>query len=192
MKKIYTLILAAVVLFCSCKTATKAFEKGNYEDAVSLAVKKLQKDGNDDAAKAILQNAYKQAVVDREAEIRTLSNSSSDSRFEKIYREYAGLQSLYETVNRSSIAMQAVAATDYSSYVQTYKEKAGEIYFEKGLALMEKGDRNSYRDAYDAFRAAYRFKNDSEVKAKMDEAHDAAVVKVRLVSGDNYNTGTST
>jgi hypothetical protein len=141
MKKIYTLILAATIIFSSCKTATKAFEKGNYEDAVSLSVKKLQKDGNDETAKAILQNAYKQAVASREAEIRILSNSNSDSRFEKIYREYMGLQSLYETVSRSPVAMQATGATDYSSYVQAYKEKAGEVYFFKGLALMEKGDR---------------------------------------------------
>jgi hypothetical protein len=189
MKPIYTLILAATLVFYSCKTATKAFEKGNYEDAVSLAVKKLQKDGNDETSKSILQNAYKQAVESHEAEISVLSNSNSDSRFEKIYREYNKLQDLYESVNRSPIAMQIIHATDYSSYVQTYKEKTGEVYFDKGLALMERGDRASFREAYDAFRSAFRYKSDSKVKAKMDEAHDAAVVKVLLVSDNTYSGG---
>lgn len=187
MKKIYPLILAATVLFYSCKTATKAFEKGDYEDAVSLAVKQLQKNGNDDAAKAILQNAYRQAVDAHEAIIRDLSNSTGDSRYEKTYNEYRKLQNLYEAVNRSPVAMQAVTATDYSSYVQTFKEKTGEIYFDRGLALMEKGDRASFRQAYDALQTAYRFKNDSQIKQKMDEAHDAAVVKVLLVTNDFYN-----
>lgn len=189
MTKIYILILAATVVLYSCKTASKAFEKGNYEDAVSLAVKKLQKDGNDDATKAILQNAYKQAVNEHEAIISSLSNSTSDGRYEKIYNEYHKLQNLYEAVVNSPVALQIVHPTDYSSYVQTYKDKTGEVYFDRGLALMERGDRNSFRQAYDALRTAYRYKNDSEIKAKMDEAHDAAVVKVLLLTDDVYSNG---
>jgi hypothetical protein len=189
MKKIYLLFFAATVVLFSCKTATKAYEKGNYHDAISLAVKKLQKDENDDASKSILKNAYKQAVETHEAEIRTLSNSAADSRFEKIYQEYSQLQSLYETISRSPAAVKAVHPADYSSYVQTYKEKTAEIYFDRGLALMEKGDRNSFREAYKAFAFAYHYKNDSQVKQKMDEAHDAAVVKVMLVTDNMYSGG---
>jgi len=193
MKKIYTLIITATVLLYSCKTANKAFEKGDYQDAVSLAVKKLQKDGNDDASKAILRDAYNQLVNAHEGVIRNLSNSTADSRYEKIYNEYRKLQNLYETISSSPAALRVVSPTDYSAYVLTYKEKTGEVYFEKGLALMEKGDKRSFRQAYDALRTAYRFKNDSQIKEKMDEAHDAAIVKVLLINTDAYgnmfNTG---
>ena len=44
MRKIYTLI--SITLFLSavgCKTASKLYDKGNYDEAVELAVKKLQK-----------------------------------------------------------------------------------------------------------------------------------------------------
>jgi hypothetical protein len=189
MTKFYTLILAATVVLYSCKTATKAFEKGNYEDAVSLAVKKLQKDGSDEASKAILKDAYRQAVNAHEAIISSLTNSNSDGSYEKIYNEYRKLQNLYDAVNSSPVAMQAVHATDYSAYVQTYKEKTGEVYFNRGLALMNNGDRNSFRQAYEALRTAYRYKNDTEIKLKMDEAHDAAVIKVLLLTDDNYSNG---
>ncbi len=170
----------------SCKTATKAFEKGNYEDAVELAVRKLQKDANDTEAKSILQSAYKQAVEKHNTIISSINNSASDGRFEKIYNEYRKLQNLYEAVNNSPVARETLNPTDYSSYIQTYKEKTGEVYFERGLALMERGNRTSFRQAYDALRTAYRFKNDSEIKAKMDEAYDAAIVKVLLLTENGY------
>ena len=44
MRKIYTLVtLGFVLLVAGCKTASKLYDKGNYDDAVQLAVKKLQK-----------------------------------------------------------------------------------------------------------------------------------------------------
>jgi hypothetical protein len=190
MTKIYTLILIAAITFSSCKTASKAFEKGDYENAVSLAVKKLQKNGNDDATKALLKNAYTLAVQEHEAVIRNLSNSSSDSRYEKIYNEYRKLQNLYESVRNSSEASSIVTAVDYSSYVQTFKEKTGEVYFERGLSLMNQGDKASFRKAYSELKTAYRFKNDSEIKQKLDEAYEGAVVRVLLLTDNNvYDNG---
>lgn len=190
MAKIYTLILAAAVFLYSCKTASKAFEKGDYEDAVALAVKKLQKNGNDPETRALLQDAYNRAVQEHEAMISSYSNINSDGKFEKIYNEYRKLQNLYNTIQSSPDASRAVMATDYSSYVQTYKEKTGEVYFNRGLALMENGDRNSFRRAYNELKTAYRYKNDSEVKQKLDEAYEGAVVRVLLLADNNsYNNG---
>ena len=61
--KLYSLFFIALcVLFFSCKTAKKMYEKGNYDEAVELAAKKLQKKPNDPATLDILQNAYRFAV----------------------------------------------------------------------------------------------------------------------------------
>jgi hypothetical protein len=194
MRQIYTLMLAAITLLYSCKSANKAFEKGNYEDAVSLAVKQLQKNGGDESTRFLLKDAYQRAVNGHESIIRTLSNGNSDSRYEQMYNEYRKLQNLYESVSRSPEASRVVNAMDYSSYVQTYKEKTGEVYFEKGLALMEQGDKLSYRKAYQQLSTAYRFKPDSQVKQKMDEAYEGAVTRVLLLADNNnygstYNSG---
>ncbi len=190
MKKIFTLILAAAVFLYSCKTASKAYEKGNYEDAVSLAVKKLQKNGDDPSTRALLQDAYNRAVAQHEAVIRDLSNSASDSRYERIYNEYRKLQGLSESLRRYPEASAIVNATDYSSYVQTYKEKTGEVYLERGLSLMQHGDKSSFRKAYAELKNAYRYKSDSEVKQKLDEAYEGAVVRVLLLTDNNvYNNG---
>lgn len=189
MRHIYLLLLLTTLLVYSCKTATKAFEKGDYDDAVTLAVKRLQKSGNDEEAKGILRTAYAQLVQTHEAVISNLAASSSDEKYERMYNEYRKLQNLYEAVNRSPVAMDVVHAADYSSYVQTYREKTGEVYFDRGLSLMEKGDRSSFRQAYEMLKTAYRYKSDSEVKQKMDEAREAATIKVLLVNNDTYAGG---
>jgi len=58
MRKIYILVslIAFILLVASCKTASKLYDKGNYDEAVQLAVKKLQKKP-DDEMRALLQNA---------------------------------------------------------------------------------------------------------------------------------------
>jgi hypothetical protein len=187
MMKFYTIIIAAFI-FYSCKTASKLYDQGNYEDAVELAVKKLQKDPDDGETKALLKNAYRFAVEKHEDKVRTLSNSTSDNRYEKIYNEYRQLQNLYEAVQQSPAAASTVKAADYSNYLQTYKDKAAEVHYEKGLRWMEDAtNKTAFREAYNEFRQAARFKsNDVDVKKKMQQAYDAAVVKVVIAPMDNY------
>jgi hypothetical protein len=187
MFKLYYLAFIGMLLY-SCKTATKAFEKGNYEDAVELAVKKLQKDPSNAEMHAIVKNAYAAVVNKHEANISLYSGSNGDTKYEKIYNEYRKLQDVSDLVRRTPALANVVGASDYSSYVQTYKQKTGQVYFERGLALMERGDKASFRQAYNELRNAYRYKNDSEVKTKMDEAYNAAVTRVLIVTNDNYGT----
>jgi hypothetical protein len=45
MKKIYFLFFIALSTWLAgCKSASKLYQKGNYDEAVQVAVKKLQKD----------------------------------------------------------------------------------------------------------------------------------------------------
>ena len=69
--KLYALLIIGVsFLVLSCKTANKLYEKGRYDEAVDLAAKKLQKDPSDPKLLSVLQNAYRFAVEDHEAQIR--------------------------------------------------------------------------------------------------------------------------
>src|SRR5258705_12998914 len=99
--KLYTLLFIGVtVIFFSCKTAKKMYQKGNYDEAVEMAAKKLQKKPNDAATLDILQNAYRFAVEDHETRIRNNSNSNNDLRWEWNYTEYLSLQRLYNSIRK--------------------------------------------------------------------------------------------
>src|SRR5215213_6406196 len=121
MTKFYSLAIAAsLILLYSCKSASKSYQKGDYTDAIERGVKKLQKDPNDYETRELVKNSYTYTVNQHEDEIRILSNSKTESRYEKIYQEYYSLQRLYETIREYPVAAQLVKPKDYSEYVNTY------------------------------------------------------------------------
>jgi hypothetical protein len=181
--KLYSLSFIAVsILFISCKTASKLYEKGNYDEAVGLAAKKLQKDPTDPELLDIIRNSYKYAVNDHEDRIRSNSESTNELRWEWIYNEYASLQKMYDAIYRVPSVFDLVKPADYSSDLVTYGEKAGDTRFQRGLAFMQYADKANFRNAYHEFQAAQRFKpGNIEVLQKMNEAYEYAVTNVVIL-----------
>lgn len=187
--KLYTIfILSAVTFLISCKSASKLYQKGNYDEAVTVAAKKLQKDPNNKSLQSTITDAYRFAVNDHEKNIANYSSSNNDLKWEWIYNEYTSLQNLYDAIYRSPQVYQLVNPTDYSSYLTTYAEKAGDARYERGLAWMEKNDKQSFKNAYSEFQAALRFKpGNIEVINKMNEAFDYAVTNVVVLPTNHYD-----
>lgn len=189
MRKIYQLIgvAALYLLLAGCKSATKLYEKGNYDEAVELAVKKIQKNPDDREMKKLLQNAYRYAVNNHETRIRQLSENTNELKWEWVYNEYASLQKLYEAVWRSPVASRIVHATDYSSHLNTYADKAADMRYQRGLQWMGKNDKQSFRNAYHEFNAALRFRPaDFSLQEKREEALRLATVHVVVTPMENY------
>jgi len=127
----------------------------------------------------VLQRSYRFAVEDHESRIRNHAGSNNELKSEWIYSEYADLQRLYESIRRSPDVFNRVSPTDYSSYVTTYKEKAGDVRYDRGLALMNNNDKQSSRNAYREFQMALNFiPGDINIRQKMEEAYSNAVVNV--------------
>lgn len=185
MTKFYYLLIAASILI-SCKSATKAYNKGDYADAIELGVKKLQKDPDDYETKELVKSAYTFAVNQHEDAIRSFSNSTGDNRFESILKEYTKLQDLYETIQQSPALANVIRPTNYSDYVQTYRDKVADQHLEIAERWMEQGTKTAYRNAYNEFRYALRYRDNMVIKAKRDEAYNAALTKVLVVPIQNY------
>jgi Zn/Cd-binding protein ZinT len=187
MRKIYTLFaLCAVLVVAACKSASKLYDKGNYDEAVQLAVKKLQKKP-DDEMRSLLQSAYHYAVNDHEDRIRQLSDNSGELKWEWIYNEYSSLQRLYEAIHRSPEALSIINPVDYSAYLNTYADKAANARFDRGMAWMDKGDKLSFRNAYNEFNAALQYRpGDLTITDRRTEAYEMAVINVVVMPMDNY------
>jgi len=181
--KLYFLSFStAIILLISCKTASKLYEKGNYDEAVELAAKKLQKDPNDSKLRNIIQTSYKYAVEDHESRIRNNSESTNELKWEWMYNEYAALQKMYDAIRKVPEINNIVRPVDYSSYLITYGEKAGDIRYDRGLTFMEGFDKKSYQAAYREFQAAERFKpGHRDIVLKMNEAYEYAVTNVVIL-----------
>lgn len=186
MTKLYLLLISASFLALSCKTASKAYNKGDYTDAVELAVKKLQKDPYDAETKSLLKSAYTYAVNSHEEAIRSLSGSTNDNRYEAILKEYTRLQDLYNSIRQSPEAANAVQPRNYSEYVQTYRDKVADNHLANAEKWMDEGNKQAYRNAYNEYRYALRYRDDVAIRVKRDEAYNAALTKVLVVPIQNY------
>ena len=187
--KLYILLFAGISIFSlSCKTAGKLYEKGNYDEAVERAAKKLQKDPNDAKLLDIIQHSYQYAVNDHEGRIRTNAESNNELKWEWMYNEYASLQKMYEAIYRVPSVFNIVKPLDYSSYLVTYSEKAGDVRYDRGLTFMQRYDKKSYQNAYREFQAAIRFKPcNRDAIQKMNEAYDYAVTNVVILPMQQYD-----
>ena len=80
---------------------------------------------------------------------------------------------------RSPSVFDIVNPTDYSSFIATYKEEAGNARFERGLELMDQNNKASSREAYNEFQKALALKpGDLAIKQKIEEAYANAVTNV--------------
>ncbi|WP_121354391.1 hypothetical protein [Flavisolibacter nicotianae] len=186
MTKFYPLLLSASLFFIGCKTASKAYNKGDYADAIELGIKKLQKDPSDADTRELVKSAYSYAVNQSEASIRNLSAGNEESRYEAILREYDRLQDLYETIQQSPAAAGFIRPTNYGDYVQTYRGKAADVHLANADKWMEQRTKQAYREAYNEYNRAYRYRNTTDVKQKRDQAYDLAVTKILVVPIQNY------
>jgi hypothetical protein len=187
MTKFYLLLITASIYLFSCKSASKSYQKGDYADAIELGVKKLQKDPYDAETKEIVQSAYTYAVNERENQVRILSNSKDENRFEKIYQQYLNLQDLYQTIHAYPVAARLIKAQDYSEYVETYRDKVADAHVARARVWLQEDTKQGYREAYNELKTALRYRpDDIELRRKTDSAYNQALIKVVVVPMQNY------
>ena len=186
MTKFYSFLFASVFFLAGCKSVSKAYNQGDYADAIELGIKKLQKDPSDNETRDLVKSAYTFAVSQHESRIRSLSSSSSENRYESILREYNQLQDIYETIQQSPSAANAIRPVNYADYVETYRNKAAEVHLANADRYMDEGTKRAYREAYNAYSQALRYVNSSDVRKKRDDAYNAALTKILVVPIQNY------
>lgn len=186
MNEFYFLLFSASFFVAGCNTASKAYNKGDYADAIELGIKKLQKDPYDTETRDLVKAAYTYALNQSESAIHGLANSTSDNRYASILREYNRLQDLYETIQQSPVAAKAINPNNYNEYVETYRTKAADVHLAEGDKWMNEGTKRAYREAYNAYNKALRYQNTTDIKRKRDEAYNAAITKILVVPIQNY------
>ncbi len=188
--KLYSLIFTALIIFlASCRTAKKMYEKGNYDEAVALAAKKLQKDPDDPKLLAIIRDAYIYAEQDHLTSIRSHEESTNELKWEWMYNDYASLQRMHDAIYKVPSVYRIVNPADYSSMLVSYGEKAGDTRFDRGLSLMQLHPYNkeSHKQAFREFQVAIQFKpGHRDILEKMDEAFEIAVTNVVVLPMQQY------
>lgn len=186
--KFYTLLILLVTLgLFACKSASKLYQKGDYDAAVEKAVKEIQKKPGDRERQELLIKAYEYAVNDHENTIRNHHAGNNELKWEWIYYQYADLQKLYNAIKKSPVAFDIIMPKDYSEEMITYSEKAADARTERGFRFLDRGDRESAKMAYREFQSALYFKpGDLEIQDLLAEAFDLAVTRVAILPVDQF------
>jgi hypothetical protein len=187
MTKFYFVLFAASFII-SCKSVSKAYNQGDYTDAVEIGVKKLQKNPDDAETRELVKSAYTYAVNQHEENIRNFSGSNNDNRYESILNEYNKLQNLYNGIQQVPGLANFVNPTSYRNYIQTYRDKAADQHLDNAEKWMEQGTKQAFKNAYNEYKYALRFRDNMVIKAKRDEAYNAAITKILVVPIQNYGS----
>lgn len=173
-------ILAVASFLISCGPARQNAAIYSEDKLLEDAVKSLDKDPSNGAVNDKLKTLYQDAVRNHLKNIELYETMTESTRWDKIIAEYNALQRLYTIIHKSTNAQNLVKPVSYSAQTDVVKQQAAEDHYQKGRNLMsENRGKQSYRDAFTAFKKASSFVSGyKDVAQQMEVAWQSSVLNV--------------
>jgi len=180
MKSGHLLIALFLFFILACSSGKKAYERGNYYEAVMKSVSRLRQ--NPDHSKSIeaLRNAYPLAVEYYENEANNEIASNSNFKWKNAIQAYGYINTLYEAIRQCPGCKQAVPnPKNYYAEIGPLKEKAADESYNAGIDALMKGNRNEAKRAYFNFVDVQNYvPGYKDVVEYLDKAKFEATLKV--------------
>lgn len=183
MKQALLLLFGILIIGCSSvKRSQKALNQGNYNEAIGIAVGKLQKDktrkGNQEHI-LILEDAFKKITETNKKRIAFLRKEGNPANFREIYQLYYNLDRIQKMISpllplyvNEAGRHAKFRFTDYSDHLINSKNEYADFLYEEASSLMEYGDKLSYRNAYSTLTELQRLHpNFRDSEELLNEAH---------------------
>ncbi len=174
------LIGLASLAVLSCNSAKKAYDQGDYEQAVRLSVTKLKEDPDNRNARRVLVQAYPKAVETNLAEVRAFAELNDPLRWEPITRAYNRLNVLQQRLARCPVCDDLLP--ERRLYVDEWNDarmRAAEVRYRMGVTELRGTTRESAKLALEHFMLVEQFEPDfKDTRALMDEALERATLHV--------------
>lgn len=158
MKK-YFFYFLIIIISASCQSSQKMLSGGNYDQAISKAVKKLKKKHDKEKEIIVLQNAYKKANERDRERIQFLKADGTPDNWDQIFNLYSQLKYRQDRIKPllplkiKSTNQQAVfEIVNYDQEIINAKQKAAEYFYAHANSLLAKNDKMDARKAYDEFQ----------------------------------------
>lgn len=148
--------IIVTILFISCSSSSHFFKKGNYDKAISIAVKKIRKEPTNEKEINVLVKSYRNANNQDNERIKYLKLEGRPDVWEEIYNLYSKLksrQSIIQTVlplklNGKQVNFEHI---DYDKDIISAKKKAAEYLYVHAKKLLDNNNVFDARIAYDEF-----------------------------------------
>ncbi len=181
--KNFTLITVLLLVLTSCvgrKQIEKQLHQGNYDLAISNALKKLE--NNKDKKRkqdyvVMLQDAYYKVVDDNHNSINHLTKDGNPANHELVFNIYLDLEARQNAIKRV-MPLQIngknlqLNFSDYSNQIVVYRTKVSEYKYVEALQLMQTDDKYNNRQAYTFLSQIEDINtNYKDVRNLMQDAH---------------------
>jgi hypothetical protein len=175
-----TIISILLIAFTSsCISPKKALDRGDYDMAIDIAVKKLKKDPTKQKHIDVLNRAYGLANSFNNERITFLKRSGEPDIWTEVFDTYNLMkirQDKVRVLNQNILTKINYRYVNYDKEIISSKKKAAEYYYAHGISLLEEGTKYSAREAYSDFLMVKNFYPDyKDVNQLTDEAYYSGI-----------------
>jgi hypothetical protein len=182
MKRLLLLsVLVSVLVSCSAKKQMEsAISSGNYDQAISEALRKLE--NNKDKKRkqdyiVMLEDAYYKVLEEDLQDLEHLKKDGNPEHYKTIYNIYLDLRERQNAIKRV-LPLKINGKTlnlnfnDYNSEIVDYRYKTSDYLIGQGIIFLDSEDKYNIRKAYDLFNYIERINpNFEETRSLITEAH---------------------
>lgn len=173
--------LVSVLVSCSAKKQMEsAISHGNYDQAISEALKKL-KNNKDKKRKqdyvVMLEDAYYKVLEEDLQDVAHLKKDGNPEQYKTIYNIYLDLAARQNAIKRvlplkiNGKALQ-LDFNDYSSEIVDYRYKTSDYLIDEGITLLDSNDKFNARKAHGIFSYIESINpNFEKTRSLITEAH---------------------
>jgi hypothetical protein len=159
LKKLIITAFIALFFLTACSSSKQQFEKGNYEKAVALSIKKLRKKPDNSKQKAILKAAYGYAVQVSEQKIKQQQQSTDRFKWDAVIAQYRKMQQLYTDLLQCPGCLAVVSPVDFQNELNEVLTAGAQVYVEEGQKALATKEKEGGRLAYRHFAQAKVYQN---------------------------------
>jgi hypothetical protein len=195
MRKEFVFILLAGLL-SACSSGKKAYERGNYYEAVMQAIGRLRQNPDHDKSKETLRNSYPLALEWLETDAKNQIASNSPTKWKSALQSYESINAMYEAIRQSPGALKVIPnPKNFYAEIGPLKEKAAEELYTSGINSLMKGTREEAKRAFYQFSEAnayspnYKDVLEYQAKAKFEATVFVVVDQVAVPTRYNLSGG---
>ena len=185
MKSLISILLIGALLG-ACGSSKKYLQRGNYDAAIRMAVKKLRKKPTKEKEILVLETAYTKANNRNNERLNFIKLEGSPNMWDEVYRIYNTMKTRQSLVNEvlplellSTGRMVQFSSVNYDEEIINSKKKAAEYFYAHANQLLAKGDRENAKRAYLEFKKVKAFYSDyKDIDEKLKESKYLATLKV--------------
>ncbi len=166
-------------LFFSCSSSRNTIATTQEDKALLSAIKKLDKKPSDNDLRNIITALYDNAAKVHLDNIEMYSSLTEADKWDKIIKEYRSLQHLSDVIKTSGTASNLLRPPAYEAKIEVATQNAASAYYDLGLTYLQHDDKESFYNAYYAFKKSQRFvPGYKDAKRQMDFAYQKSILNV--------------